>query len=546
MGDKKIDTVNSIILDARFCNGKLVYITKDDIYIDNRRIKKDGLFGIEHFRRLFCDDNNIYIGTSFSGVLRLKYGEYKFSYLNKGLLGHRHSKKRIFYDEILAITKGISSDYPIFVFTSYSYAIFLFDKKNGAWKRVLLEKGIPKNYVINIGYKKPYIFFLVYKDNKFVLYKGIFNRKKWMVEKIVPISKKIQFCYKDIICLRNRYINVVSKKIKERIRINNLRGVYIPPRKAVNKRYIRRLIPRLKAIGMNAVVLDVKDDSGIIHFSLSLPRRFYIKKAFRFKKYDFLLPILKKYNFYIIGRVVSFKDIFLFQHNNHRYAILNIITKKPWRGLSKEYWVDPYSKFVWDYLLAIVLGMEKIGFSEVQFDYIRFPSDGPIRLCYFRYNNINFSKRENLKAFLEYIRKNTSLPMSIDIYGYNGMYKIGGFIGQDIEELISAVDRVSPMIYPSHYGIFWLREYKGYERIYRIVDDAIKRFVDITQNKGKLRPFLQAFPMGKPAYNCNYLLSEMKAIKENNITSYLFWNAKGDYKTLISCFSHQIQSYIQQ
>jgi hypothetical protein len=117
-----------------------------------------------------------------------------------------------------------------------------------------------------------------------------------------------------------------------------------------------------------------------------------------------------------------------------------------------EYWVDPFSEEVWEYNVAIARELVSRGFDEIQFDYIRFPTDGEnLGNARYRWQEAGMDKESALMSFLSYARSHIQAPISIDIYGANGWYRTGARTGQDVELLARYVDVICPMFYPSHF-----------------------------------------------------------------------------------------------
>ena len=155
---------------------------------------------------------------------------------------------------------------------------------------------------------------------------------------------------------------------------------------------VDRHIAFLKLHGMNSMVVDFKEDLGIVTYDtrLELPQK--MGAVSRRIKLERLLEKAHANGIYVIGRVLVFKDRNLYNWDGFRHAAWDRVSDAPWRHListqneetgetvtvQREYWVDPYSQFVWEYNVAIARELQDRGVDEIQFDYIRFPSDGPL------------------------------------------------------------------------------------------------------------------------------------------------------------------------
>jgi len=174
-----------------------------------------------------------------------------------------------------------------------------------------------------------------------------------------------------------------------------------------------------------------------------------------------------------------------------------------------------------------------MGFDEIQFDYIRFPSDGPVHQCLYRYRKDGATyKSEALVDFLTRAKRSLKVPVSVDIYGFNGWYRFGNSIGQDIEAFARVADVICPMVYPSHFGSRFYRSHPGNEHPYRVVLDGGIRSRALAGDGVFLRPYLQAFKMLSPTWGPGYIAAQIRGAEESGSNGYTFWNAKGEYDML--------------
>lgn len=306
---------------------------------------------------------------------------------------------------------------------------------------------------------------------------------------------------------------------------------------------------------LNSVVIDMKDDYGLLRFEPASP---LLKEKGTVTKYkidvDKLVSEFKKDGTYLIARIVVFKDRSLSQYGGGKYAVWNYKTNSPWVGLRgvedvvdesgnvtgqkynyyDENWVDPYSEEVWEYNVQIARELIQRGFDEIQFDYIRFPTDGlNLGASTYRWKDKGMDKESALVSFLSYARKNIDAPIGIDIYGANGWYRSGTRTGQDVELMSAYVDVICPMFYPSHFEQNFL-DYSPYEeRPYRIFFYGSYRNTVIGRNRIVVRPWLQAFYMGvrydRKYYDKDYVSREVFGVRDGIDRGYMYWNNSGGY-----------------
>lgn len=317
----------------------------------------------------------------------------------------------------------------------------------------------------------------------------------------------------------------------------------------------------LKDNKLNALVVDMKDDYGYLRFE---PKSELLKQKGKVTGYKIdlnkFVEEYKKDGTYLIGRIVVFKDKNLSNYAKGKYAVWNYTTNSPWigtRGMEDvldeegnptgeqrmsyydENWVDPYSEEVWEYNVEIAKELIERGFDEIQFDYIRFPTDGQnLGKASFRWKDAGMDKESALTSFLKYARENIDAPIGIDIYGANGWYRTGARTGQDVELLSRYVDVICPMYYPSHFEQDFLEYKPVVERPYRIYFYGSYRNSVIGRNRVIIRPWIQAFYMrvryDKAYYDKNYVLREIFGVRDGLDRGYMYWNNSGGYYEDIS------------
>ncbi len=334
---------------------------------------------------------------------------------------------------------------------------------------------------------------------------------------------------------------------------NKRKAVYASVYQLRNDRGIEKYRKITKDNKLNAVVFDMKDDYGLLRFE---PKSPLLKQKGDVTAYkidvDKVVSEFKKDDVYLIARIVVFKDKNLASYDKCQYAVWNSKTNSPWMGIrgvenekdengnvvkSKtvyydENWVDPYSEEVWEYNVEIAKELVERGFDEIQFDYIRFPTDGTnMKSAQFRWKDKGMDKESALISFLAYARKNINAPIGIDIYGANGWYRSGTRTGQDVELMSEYVDVICPMFYPSHFEQNFLEYNPVIERPYRIYFFGSYRNTVIGRNRIVVRPWIQAFYMNvrfdRNFYDKNYVLREIFGVRDGLDRGYMHWNNSG-------------------
>jgi len=326
---------------------------------------------------------------------------------------------------------------------------------------------------------------------------------------------------------------------------SNRKGVYMPAHHAKTEAGIQKYIDLLTQNNLDTLVIDMKDDFGFIRYDSEEPLLNEVGAVRPFIKLENFTAKTKAHNIYLVARIVAFKDKQLYRYRKHAYAIKNK-DNTPWQGYTtagestepiEEYWVDPYNEKVWEYNIAIAEELVRRGFDEIQFDYIRFPTDGE-NLGAARYpaHEQGMDKESALMSFLAYARKKIAAPISIDIYGANGWYRTGARTGQEVELLADYVDIICPMFYPSHFRQSFLAYPPAKERPYRIYYWGSFRNKLIARNKLIIRPWAQAFyiPVSydKKFYNEDYVQRQILGIKDSIDEGYVYWNNSGRYQDI--------------
>ena len=283
----------------------------------------------------------------------------------------------------------------------------------------------------------------------------------------------------------------------------------------------------LKSAGLNALELDVKDENGEIGFPVNVPlaRRVGAAKAY----YDAERAVAKIHaaGLYLIGRVVTFEDPLL-AAGAPELAIRRADGSR-WLNRAGLGWTNPYDRRVWKYNVDISEQAAKLGFDEIQFDYVRFPSDGDI-------SQIRYPGRHaqpmgwTIPRFLEYARtrlKPLGVRISTDVFGLAATRNLG--IGQLPRRMSHYVDAIYPMVYPSHYVPGEYNIINPDSRPGTTVAYSLRDFrTALEGSKTKLIPWLQNFSLRR-TYTLADVQDQIQAARLEHTKGFMLWNAEGVY-----------------
>lgn len=474
-------------------------------------------------------------GTSFNGTCRISGGRIICD--SSGIPKEPYTDKMSFYEEVSALCFGEKNTPVVYAGLKFGGGLYVSVNAGKKWSR--LETPFDKIDLCSINEIVHYENFL-YVSTDSGLYRFDNTNKSWSMlnfetllsgipEEMEPLSIYIiddEKKYPPVSLSLRAWEN--HKQGNTSSPANNRRAIYIGIPAA--QQAAGSIIKTVRKNKLNSVVMDMKDDFGNVYFPAENHTAREIGAVKGAADIAALINRFKKENIYTIARVVVFKDAKLYRSYNNRYAIWNSTTNSAWTGNSREFWVDPYSGFVKEYNIALCRELERYGFDEIQFDYIRFPSDGPIHECLYRYRqDRDIYKSEALLDFLQRAKREIRTPISVDIYGFSAWYRLGNPIGQDMEEFSRVADVICPMVYPSHFGLKFYRRFKGNEHAYRIVYESGKRALSFIRGNAIVRPYLQAFKLYSPTWGPEYIRAQINGAAESGCSGFTLWNAKGDY-----------------
>jgi len=312
-----------------------------------------------------------------------------------------------------------------------------------------------------------------------------------------------------------------------------VKGIYLTAYSANNKTKRAEMIDLIDSTELNAVVIDIKDYTGYVLYDsdVDLINQLKLEREVM-DDVSLIIEDFHARDIYVIARQTVFQDPVLAE----RQPMSAIKSKAGglWRDDKGLAWVDPTRKEVWEYNVAIAREAIDFGFDEVQFDYVRFPTDGNMSLVV--YTNGTQSRHEVMGEFYSYMSselKHEPAWLSIDIFGFVMEYENGlPIIGQRLTDMVDVMDYVSPMMYPSHYGAghLGLENPAAYPGL--VIANGMKKGMPYFENtRAKVRPWLQAFNIGA-VYGAANIRAQIDAVEAyDNNGGWLLWNAANRYSS---------------
>jgi hypothetical protein len=282
--------------------------------------------------------------------------------------------------------------------------------------------------------------------------------------------------------------------------------------------------------GLNTIQLDVKDENGEVGFVPSaVPLAVEVNAARPYYKPRQVASLVHRKGVYLIGRVVTFEDPML-SAGRPELAIKNP-DGTVWRNHAGLGWTNPYDRRVWDYNVSIAEVAARAGFDEIQFDYVRFPTDGALDSIVYP-NKTSTAPGWVIAQFVHYAAKRLKplgVRVSADVFGLSATRDLG--IGQIPRRLAKHLDAIYPMVYPSHYGSgeYGLEEpnaQPGPTVEWSLAD--FRRELKRSRSKAMLVPWLQDFSYGRD-YGLEEVKEQIAAARLMGARGYLLWNPSGVY-----------------
>jgi len=319
-----------------------------------------------------------------------------------------------------------------------------------------------------------------------------------------------------------------------------VRGIYVTSFVAAQYDLREELVDIVERTDLNAMVIDIKDAYGFLAFEPNRSDTFegIPRSSMQVPEYKEWLDELNEKGIYTIARMTVFQDTAL--TNTHPEWAIRKTSGGIWRDWQEKGWVDPGSEEAWEYIADTVREAYDLGFDEVNLDYIRFPSDGPISQITYRYHRDGEQRKyQTMAEFFGWLDSNLHylpIPLSIDIFGLTYLKQNQDDdmnIGQRIADTVDHFDYICPMLYASHYGPGFFGFENPAEHPYEVVKESLEVGHEIMEDGAggvptQSRPWLQDFDMGAD-YGVKEVREQIKATREMGASGWVFWNARNIY-----------------
>jgi hypothetical protein len=337
-----------------------------------------------------------------------------------------------------------------------------------------------------------------------------------------------------------------------------MKGLYMSACAASTPSFRASITKIVETTELNSIIIDIKDYSGKLSFNpTNETLKPYVSTGCEVKDMADFIKELHSKNIYVIGRVTTFQDPF-YSKLHPETGIVRKDTGALWTDKSGLSYIDPGSKVAWDHLVAIAEASYGIGFDEINFDYIRYPSDGAISNAAFPLT-AGRPKAQVLETFFQHLYGTLhaeGIPISADFFGMTTTAQDDMGIGQVLEAALPYFDYLYPMVYPSHYP----PTFNGWQNPNAVPYDLIKfvmgaaihraeatstivktltsekiassspvRYTHEPVSKDKLRPWIQDFSLGKPVYTATEVRAQIQASEDIGLSSWILWNAANHY-----------------
>jgi hypothetical protein len=319
-------------------------------------------------------------------------------------------------------------------------------------------------------------------------------------------------------------------------RPDHIRGLYANAWVAGSAARMEELIGIARRTEINTIVIDVKDATGYISHRTEVPLAHEIGATEEVRIADLpgLLDRLEREGIYPIARIVIVRDPIVAEYRPE--MAVQDTAGGVWVDDKGLVWLNMFSKEVWDYHVAIAREVARMGFPEVQFDYVRFPDAPEEDLARAVFPGTDGrDKPTAIRGFLQYARAeldDLGVQTTADVFGVTASARRDVGIGQVWETFIDAVDVALPMVYPSHYweGSFGHEapNARPYEVVRRAVSDAVDRSQRV-DGAGLTRPWLQDFTLGRPVYSGAEVRAQIQATYDAGVQEWILWNPSSRY-----------------
>ncbi|MDX1294927.1 MAG: putative glycoside hydrolase, partial [Sulfurimonadaceae bacterium] len=298
----------------------------------------------------------------------------------------------------------------------------------------------------------------------------------------------------------------------------------------IDSERMQAVLELAKSTEINAVVVDVKNEFGLTSYKTGVKEALELKahKSRTIRNISAFMHKLKEHNIYTIARVVVFKD------GLRALSLPDTALKTEegdvWTNREGLAWLDPFIETNHHYNIDIAEDAARLGFDEINFDYIRFPEKSGLT---FSKENVLDNRVAAINSFLKKAKERLQpygTFISVDTFGQVSWDKGDTGIGQTVSSLQEHADYLSPMLYPSGFSSGMLGLKDPTSNVYHVVHESLKR-IDIDPKR--IRPWLQAFKdyaHSRSHFRAERIRGQIDAAEDHGSGGWLLWNPRSRYK----------------
>lgn len=321
-------------------------------------------------------------------------------------------------------------------------------------------------------------------------------------------------------------------RVDARLEPFKAKAIYLTADVAADPQRFQEMIALVERTELNAMVIDLKDSTGSVYYDTRVRLAHDIGAVNPILDPKAVVAALHERGIYAIARIVVFEDPVLAEHRPE-WAI-HVPDGSLWRTWNGLAWVNAHRHEVWEYDTALAREAAELGFDEIQLDYIRFPSDGPLDEAEYGVPHNAETRAAAIRDFLAGVRAAlapTPAYLAVDVFGLTFWELSDGGIGQNLEAIAPVVDYICPMIYPSHFYPgsmgFDIPNDHPYEVILWSLENGGER---VPEAAPKFRPWLQDFSYGEGIpYGDAEVRAQIDAAEDFGSSGWMLWNAASDY-----------------
>jgi hypothetical protein len=309
------------------------------------------------------------------------------------------------------------------------------------------------------------------------------------------------------------------------------KGLYLTAYSAANPTKRAQIIDLINATELNTVVIDIKDYTGYVLYDtdVELANELGLERD-RLGDVSAIINDFHENNIYVIARQTVFQDPVLAEMRP------DLAFQSTYGGLWRDHkglaWVDANNKEIWEYNVEIAKEAIALGFDEINFDYVRFPTDGNMSALVYTHGALE--KHEVMGAFFAYLSEalaDEPAYISLDFFGFVMERHNGMSIGQRLEDAVDHVDYISPMMYPSHYPSGHLGLANPAAHPAAVIAYGMAQGTPYFEGtRAQVRPWIQAFDIGA-VYDASKIRAQIDMVEAYTDAGWLLWNAANRYSS---------------